>query len=341
MSDRQISRRRFLAMSGAAAACGFLPGAPSSPPARADAGSGPSAVAAGEAVTLDTVRAAQRRIGGTLVRTPCVRSRLLSRLTGAEVFLKLENLQATGAFKERGALNRLAQLSPAERQRGVIAASTGNHAQAVSLHAARLGIRAVIVMPGITPPNKVERTRALGAEVRIAGATFDEAAEIALALATAEGLTFVHPFNDPEVIAGQGTIAVEMLEDQPDLDALLIPVGGGGLVAGCAIAALGMRPRIAVFGVESRACAAMDQRLQAVPVAVGGPTLAEGAAGRGCRWPRAPRCASSARFRWRSSAGGSAGCWWSTRPPSSRRSPASATTPGLSRKAPARCLWRG
>jgi len=229
-------------------------------------------------IVLADVEAAAARIAGRVLRTPTIHSDTLSRLTGAEVVLKLENLQATGAFKERGAANRLALLSAAERRRGVIAMSAGNHAQAVARHASLLGIAATIVMPCFTPATKVTRTAAWGAEIVLHGATLAEAAAHAHALAGQKGFVFVHPYDDPAVIAGQGTVALEMLQDAPDLDALIIPVGGGGLLAGCAVAATSLRPGIAVFGAEVESYPAMAQRLAGRPVEVGGATIAEGIA---------------------------------------------------------------
>jgi threonine dehydratase len=229
-------------------------------------------------IVLADVEAAAARIAGRVLRTPTIHSDTLSRATGAEVVLKLENLQATGAFKERGAANRLALLSAAERRSGVIAMSAGNHAQAVARHASLLGIAATIVMPCFTPATKVTRTAAWGAEIVLHGTTLAEAAAYAHALAAEKGLVFVHPYDDPAVIAGQGTVALEMLQDAPDLDALIIPVGGGGLLAGCAVAATSLRPGIAVFGAEVESYPAMAQRLAGRPVEVGGPTIAEGIA---------------------------------------------------------------
>ncbi len=229
-------------------------------------------------IGLADIRDAAQRINGRVLRTPAIRSDALSRATGAEVFLKLDNLQATGAFKERGAANRLALLTAAERTAGVIAMSAGNHAQAVARHAHLLGIDAVIVMPTHTPATKVTRTASWGARVVLHGETLAEAAAHAFAIARAEGRVFIHPYDDPAVIAGQGTLALELLEDVPDLDALIVPVGGGGLLAGCATAALAMRPGIAVHGVEVEAYAPMAQRLAGQPVAVGGATIAEGIA---------------------------------------------------------------
>jgi len=226
-------------------------------------------------VSAAAVREAQQRLAGQLIRTPFLHSPLLSKLTGAQVFVKLENLQATGAFKERGALNRLLQLSPEERKRGVVTMSTGNHAQGVALHATRLGIPATVYMPENTPVSKVERTRALGAKVVIKGATFDDTAALARAAAREQGLTLIHPYDDPAVIAGQGTLALEMLQDQPDLEVLIIPVGGGGLITGCAVAARSLKPEIRIYGVESARYSAMAQRLEGRPVQVGGTTVAE------------------------------------------------------------------
>ena len=202
----------------------------------------------------------------------------LSRLTGADVLLKLDNLQVTGAFKERGAANRLSMLNAEERSRGVIAMSAGNHAQAVARHASLLGITATIVMPKFTPSTKVTRTAAWGAEVLLVGETLAEAAAHAHELAATHSLVFIHPYDDLGIIAGQGTLALEMLQDAPDLDALIIPVGGGGLLAGCLIAATSMRPGIAVYGAEVETYAAMAQRVAGRSVSVGGATIAEGIA---------------------------------------------------------------
>ena len=227
---------------------------------------------------LADVEAAAERIAGRVVRTPALPSETVSHATGAEVVLKLDNLQATGAFKERGAANRLALLSEGERARGVIAMSAGNHAQAVARHAGLLGIAATIVMPKFTPATKVTRTASFGANVVLHGETLAEAAAHAETLATERQLVFVHPYDDVGVMAGQGTLALELLHDAPDLDALVIPVGGGGLLAGCLVAASALRPGIAVFGVEVESYAAMAQRLAGRTVSVGGPTIAEGIA---------------------------------------------------------------
>ena len=229
-------------------------------------------------IGLADIRAAAERIAGRVLRTPAVPCDAISQVTGARVTLKLENLQATGAFKERGAANRLALLTEAERAAGVIAMSAGNHAQAVARHAQLLGITAVIVMARHTPLTKVSRTRAWGARVVLHGETLAEAAEHAQVLAEREGLVFVHPYDDAAVMAGQGTLALELLADVPDLDALVVPIGGGGLIAGCAVAACAVKPGIEVIGVEVSAYAAMAQRLAGQPVSVGGPTIAEGIA---------------------------------------------------------------
>jgi threonine dehydratase len=205
-----------------------------------------------EIVSLKEIRAAAARIAGAVERTPCLHSRTLSRLTGAEVWLKFENLQFTASFKERGALNQLLSLGEAERRRGVIAMSAGNHAQGVAYHAARLGVRAVIVMPRGTPSSKLRGTQVHGAEVVLEGDSLADAAQHAHAIAAREGLTFVHPYDDAAVIAGQGTVALEMLEQAPELEALVIPVGGGGLASGMAVAAKALKPAIEVIGVESK-----------------------------------------------------------------------------------------
>ncbi|OGA14477.1 MAG: threonine ammonia-lyase [Betaproteobacteria bacterium RIFCSPLOWO2_02_FULL_63_19] len=229
-------------------------------------------------VSLDDVRDAAKRIAGAIERTPCVHSRTLSQLTGAEVFLKFENLQFTASFKERGALNRLLLLSGAERRRGVIAMSAGNHAQGVAYHAARLGIRSVIVMPKGTPNTKVKNTREHGADVVLEGDSLAAAAEYAQQRAAGEGLTIIHPYDDPAVIAGQGTIAIEMLEDAPGLEMLIVPIGGGGLISGVATVTKALSSDVQVFGVESRSYRAMYQRLHGQPVEVGGETIADGLA---------------------------------------------------------------
>ena len=229
-------------------------------------------------IGLPEVEQAARRIAGKVLRTPMLPCPAISRITGADVVLKLDNLQVTGAFKERGAANRLAALSDDERARGVVAMSAGNHAQAVARHASLLGIAATIVMPKFTPSTKVTRTAAWGANVVMVGETLAEAAAHAHELAAAQSLVFIHPYDDPAIIAGQGTLALEMLQDAPDLDALIIPVGGGGLLAGCLVAATALHPGIAVYGAEVETYAAMAQRLAGRSVSVGGATIAEGIA---------------------------------------------------------------
>lgn len=229
-------------------------------------------------LTLADIRAAAARIQGRVLRTPSIENPAVSAACGARVALKLDNLQATGAFKERGAANRLALLTARERAAGVIAMSAGNHAQAVARHSTLLGITSTIVMPRFTPSTKVLRTEGFGARVVLHGETLAEAAAHAHHLAREEGLTFIHPYDDPGVIAGQGTMALEMLEDAPDLEALLFPTGGGGLVTGCAVVAAELRPGLPVFGVEVEGYQAMRQRLAGQDVQVGGPTIAEGIA---------------------------------------------------------------
>lgn len=229
-------------------------------------------------VSLADVRAAAARIHGRVLRTPSIQNPAVDTACGASVFLKLDNLQAVGAFKERGAANRLALLTERERIAGVIAMSAGNHAQAVARHSTLLGIASTIVMPKFTPSTKVMRTEGFGARVVLHGETLAEAAAHAHHLARERGLTFIHPYDDPAVIAGQGTMALEMLEDAPELDAMILPVGGGGMVAGCAVVAAELRPGLKVFGVEVEGYQAMRQRLAGQPVSVGGPTIAEGIA---------------------------------------------------------------
>ncbi|MBB5693150.1 threonine dehydratase [Roseomonas pecuniae] len=229
-------------------------------------------------VTLADVRAAAERIRGAVLRTPLVEPQAIARIAGAQVLLKLDNLQATGAFKERGAANRLALLTARERAAGVIAMSAGNHAQAVACHASLLGVSATIVMPRFTPATKVVRTEGWGANVVLHGETLAEAAAHAHELALRDGLVFVHPYDDPAVIAGQGTMALEILEDAGELDAVILPVGGGGLLTGCAAALAEARPGLKVYGVEVEGYPAMAQRLAGKPVSVGGPTVAEGIA---------------------------------------------------------------
>ena len=228
--------------------------------------------------TIDDIRAATQRIDGNVVRTPMLVSRTLSEIIGAEVWLKFENLQFTAAYKERGALNKVLQLTPEERARGVIAASAGNHAQAVAYHAKRLGIPAVIVMPETTPTVKVTQTRGHGAEVVLYGRIVDDAFARARELALENGYVFVHAFDDPQVIAGAGTVGLEMLEDAPDLDTIIVPIGGGGLMSGVSIAARAVKPDIELIGVEAELYPSMKCAIQHCNMPLGGDTLAEGIA---------------------------------------------------------------
>lgn len=229
-------------------------------------------------VTLESIKTAAKRIAGAVEVTDFDRSRTLSEMFGATVWLKRENLQFTGAFKERGALNRLLSLSEEERKKGVIAMSAGNHAQGVAFHANRLGIPAFIVMPEATPTVKVENTRGHGATVLLKGTQLEEAAEFAHAYCDEHGLTFVHPYDDPLVIAGQGTIALEMLAEVPDLDVLVVPIGGGGLISGMATAAKALKPDIEVIGVQARLYPSMYNAVRGDSQPMRGDTLAEGIA---------------------------------------------------------------
>jgi threonine dehydratase len=229
-------------------------------------------------VSLADIRAAADRISGAVEQTPCLHSQTLSRLTGAEVYLKFENLQFTASFKERGALNKLSSLGEAERRRGVIAMSAGNHAQAVAYHASRLGIPTTIVMPKGSPNTKIKNTQVHGARVILEGDNLFEAGKHARSIATRDNLVFVHPYEDKLIIAGQGTVGLEILETVPDLDVLIVPVGGGGLISGIAIAAKALRPDILVFGAETANYPSMHQRLNNLPVECGGDTIAEGIA---------------------------------------------------------------
>ncbi len=229
-------------------------------------------------VTLDAIRAAAQRLTGHVETTPCLHSRTLSQITGAEVFLKFENLQFTGSFKERGALNKLSLLAPAARAQGVIAVSAGNHAQGVAYHAQRLGIPAVIVMPRFTPMVKIERTRGFGAEILLVGDSFDDAKIEAAAIARSRGLTMVHPYDDLDVIAGQGTVALEMLAEQPELDCLCVAIGGGGLISGMAIAARALKPSIGIVGVQTEQFPSMYAAFKGVDMPSAMATLAEGIA---------------------------------------------------------------
>lgn len=225
----------------------------------------------------DVVRAADA-IRGAIIETRFQPSRTLSTLLDAEIWLKFENLQFTASYKERGALNKLLSLTDAERNAGVIAMSAGNHAQGVAYHAHRLGIPATIVMPASTPTIKVENTRSHGATVLLEGQTLEDASQFAVRYGQEHGLTFVHPFNDPVVIAGQGTVALEMLKATPDLDTLIIPIGGGGLISGMAIAAKAINPKIKVVGVEAQLYPSMLNAVKKSSLPVGGDTLAEGIA---------------------------------------------------------------
>ncbi|MCF8503743.1 MAG: threonine ammonia-lyase [Caulobacter sp.] len=229
-------------------------------------------------ITLDDIRAAAARLEGHVERTPCRYSRTLSEITGAEVWVKFENLQFTAAYKERGALNKLLLLSDEERSRGVIAASAGNHAQGLAYHGARLGVPVTIVMPKGTPFVKVEHTRQHGANVVIFGDTYDEAAAHAQQLREERSLTFVHPFDDYDVMAGQGTIALEMLEDVPDLEILPVPIGGGGLISGVATAAKAINPNIRIIGCEPAMFPSFTARMRGLNAEAGGQTIAEGIA---------------------------------------------------------------
>jgi len=229
-------------------------------------------------VGIADIQAARGVIAGHVLRTPILAAPPLSALTGAEVYVKYENLQVTNSFKERGACVKLATLSPAKRRRGVIAMSAGNHAQAVAYHARRLSIAATIVMPVTTPFVKVRATEACGATVVLCGETIAEAQARAQAIAAERDLVWVHPYDDPHIIAGQGTIALEMLEEVPELEVLVIPIGGGGLIAGNAIAARAVKPSIEIVGVECALYPSMWNALQGTDRACGGATLAEGIA---------------------------------------------------------------
>jgi threonine dehydratase len=230
------------------------------------------------AITIDDVRRAAATIEGHVLRTPLVPAPRLSELTGATVMVKHENMQPTGSFKERGAVSKLDTLSPQERRRGVVAMSAGNHAQAVAYHARRLAIPATIVMPVGTPLVKAENTRAHGARVILHGETLADAAERADELAHDEGLAFVHPYDDPAIMAGQGTVALEMLAEAPDLEILVVPIGGGGLVSGIAVAAKALKPAIEIVGVEAALYPSFYNAIHGADRPIGGPTLAEGIA---------------------------------------------------------------
>ncbi|HKH32717.1 MAG TPA: threonine ammonia-lyase [Beijerinckiaceae bacterium] len=230
------------------------------------------------AIDIDDVRSAAATIAPHVLRTPCVPAPRLSELTGATVFVKHENMHPTGAFKERGAVNKLANLSDRERRRGVIAMSAGNHAQAVAYHARRFGIPATIVMPATTPLVKVESTRAYGASVILDGETLSDSAVRAQAVAKEKDFVFVHPYDDPLVMAGQGTAAIEMLEDAPDLDQIIVPIGGGGIISGVAVAATALKPSVEIVGVEAALYPSFFNAIRGESRPIGGATLAEGIA---------------------------------------------------------------
>ncbi|KQM22120.1 threonine ammonia-lyase [Novosphingobium sp. Leaf2] len=235
--------------------------------------------AAGDApLTAADVRAAAQRIAGNVVRTPTLYSATLSAITGADIWLKFENLQFTAAYKERGALNALLQLPEERKARGVIAASAGNHAQGLSYHGTRLGVPVTIVMPKTTPTVKIMQTESVGGKVVLEGESFDEASAHALKLQVERGLTYVHPFDDPHVAAGQGTVALEMLEDVPQIDTLVLPVGGGGLSSGMGTIARDINPDIRLIAVEAQLYPSMYNLLKGTNLPIGGDTLAEGIA---------------------------------------------------------------
>ena len=229
-------------------------------------------------VSASDIKAAAKEIEGEVMRTPLVAAPRLSEILGCELYLKLENQQYTGSFKDRGALNKLKSLTAEQAGYGVIAMSAGNHAQGVAHHARRLGIPATIVMPEFAPFTKVERTRELGARVVLVGDTLDASAVAAREIADKENLTFVHPYDDPKIVAGQGTIGFEMLEDQPELDAIVVPIGGGGIISGIAIAAKSVKPEIEIYGVEAELFPSMYQAVNELAPSAGGQTLADGIA---------------------------------------------------------------
>ena len=230
-------------------------------------------------VSLESIQAAAKVLDGQIEKTPMRHSRTLSKITGAEVWVKFENLQFTAAFKERGALNKLTKLTDKEKQMGVIAVSAGNHAQGVAYHAQRLNIPATIIMPVTTPFNKVHHTRGFGARVLLEGDTFDEASIYAATVRARDGLTFIHPFDDADIISGQGTVALEMLDAVPDLDTLIVPIGGGGLISGVATAAKAIKPDIQIIGVEAAMYPSMHTEINDLPNTIqGGATIAEGIA---------------------------------------------------------------
>ena len=237
-----------------------------------------AAPTARDLLTLDDVRAAARRIEGAVVKTPMLHSITLSEITGADIWLKFENQQFTAAYKERGALNALLQLNEVRREKGVIAASAGNHSQGLSYHGTRLGVPVTIVMPQTTPSVKVMQTESVGGQVVLFGETYDEAYAHARQLEQERGLTFVHPFDDPQVAAGQGTVALEMLEQKGDFDCLVTPIGGGGLMSGMATVARALNPKIEMIGVQAQLYPSMYSHVTGTDRVCGGDTLAEGIA---------------------------------------------------------------
>jgi len=230
------------------------------------------------AVTIDHIRAAAGLIEGHVLRTPAVRSDALSKLSGADIVLKLENLQHTSSFKPRGALVKLLSLGEDEKKAGVVAASAGNHAQGVAFHASNLGIPATIYMPQRTSFTKVQRTQGYGADVVLKGEGLSEAGDLAQAFAQAKGKQYIHPYNDEKIIAGQGSVGLELMEDFPDLECLIVPIGGGGLISGCAIAAKAFNPKIDIIGVEAELYPSMKGAIDGVADTCGGQTVAEGIA---------------------------------------------------------------
>jgi threonine dehydratase len=241
-------------------------------------GAMPSDAAGDALLTIDDVRAAAARIAGAVVRTPTLYSKTLSQIAGANIWLKFENQQFTAAYKERGALNKLLLLTDEQKARGVITASAGNHSQGLAYHGTRLGVPVTIVMPRTTPTVKVVQTQQVGGNVQLEGESYDEAYQYARSMEQQLGLTFVHPFDDPDVAAGQGTVALEMLADAPEIDLLAIPIGGGGLLSGMAVAALALKPEIGLIGVQPRLYPSMYGKLKGESLPAGGDTLAEGIA---------------------------------------------------------------
>lgn len=229
-------------------------------------------------VAYKDIETAQARLAGNVVRTPLLHSHKLSEITGAQIFVKFENLQVTNSFKDRGAFNKMSYLTEDERARGVIAMSAGNHAQAVAYHARKLDIPAVIVMPETTPSTKVERTRSHGAQVVLSGETLADSQVTAEAMVKEKGYILIHPYDDDRIIAGQGTIGIEMLEDEPGLECIVVPIGGGGVISGIAIAAKHIKPQIETIGVEVKLYPSMYHALRGQPARCGGSTLAEGIA---------------------------------------------------------------